>query len=413
MFRVTFFSLLLLITSLSFGADITVTGTSVLAGKQTISLAAFRQDNSAVSREFLTVLTSDLTRSGWFIPVEAQSASVTLEGIVQSGASGVAVQVNCKWMAGMRQLSWSITSSHAQVRDAAHALSDFLVTKIAEKPAMASSKIILVGRRGSSSEVYVCDADGARLQQVTSDGKLCMSPTWMPNRNSFLYTSWISGTPAIYKVDLATKRREVLASYTGMNQGAVASPDGSIMALILSRSGGVDLYVQNLANRKLTRITASKSINESSPSWSPNGNKLVYVSDEGRVPRIYTMDVATKQGRRAIYSSEIRESVAPEWGPSDQIAFCGRTGGRYKIYISDATADPRTTSPKLISPSDGADYEDPSWAPDGRHLVCTRTMSFRRSLVVLDTLGDPMQQLFNVSGDWYLPNWARTNNPIR
>lgn len=413
MFRIAFFSVVLLFASLSSGADITVTGKSGLAGKQTISLSALRQDNSAISREFLSVLRSDLSRSGWFIPVEAQNASVLIEGIAQSGSSGIAVQVTCKWMAGMRQLSWSIFASHDQVRDAAHALSDFIVTKIAEKPAMASSKIILVGRRGGSSEVYSCDADGARLQQVTSDGKLCMSPTWLPGKNAFLYTSWISGTPAVYQVDLGTKRREVLASYTGMNQGAVASPDGSIMALILSRSGGVDLYVQNMTTRKLSRITASKTINESSPSWSPDGNKLVYVSDEGRIPRIYTMDVATKQGRRALYSSEIRESVAPEWGPSNQIAFCGRTGGRYKVYTIDATADPRTTSPKLISPDDGADYEDPSWAPNGRHLVCTRTVNFKRSLVVLDTLGDPMQQLFNVSGDWYLPHWSRTNNPIR
>ncbi len=413
MFRVAFISLVALFASFSSGADITVVGTSGLAGKQTISLTALRQDNSPLSREFLSVLKSDLTRSGYFIPVEAQSASVVLDGTVQSGGAGVAAQVTCKSIAGMRQVNWSISTSHAQVRDAAHALSDFLVTKIAEKTAMASSKIILVGRRGSASEVYVCDADGARLQQVTSDNKLCMSPTWLPGKNAFLYTSWTSGTPAVYKVDLNTKRREVLANYTGMNQGAVASPDGSIMALILSQSGGVDLYVQNMATRKLTRITTSKSINESSPSWSPDGNSLVYVSDEGRVPRIYTMDVHAKQGRRAIYSPEIREGYAPEWGPDNQIAFCGRSDGRYKIYTIDAKTDPRTTSPKLISPNDGADYEDPSWAPDGRHLVCTRTVNFKRSLVVIDTLGDAMQPLFTVPGDWYLPYWSRTNNPIR
>ena len=413
MLRATFFSVVVLFASLSYGADVTVSAPAGLAGKQTISLTALRQDNSPLSREFLSVLKSDLNRSGYFIPVDTQSASVVLDGLVQSGGSGVSAQVTCKWVAGQRQLNWSITASHNQVRDAAHAFNDFLVTKIAEKPAMASSKIIFVGRRGSASEVYVCDADGARLQQVTSDNKLCMSPTWIPGKNAFLYTSWISGTPAVYKVDLNTKRREVLASYSGMNQGAVASPDGSLMALILSRSGGVDLYVQNMSTRNLTRITASKSINESSPAWSPDGNSLVYVSDEGRVPRIYTMDVGSKQGRRVVYSSEIRESVAPEWGPSNQIAFCGRSGGKYKVYTIDAKSDPRTTNPKLISPNDGADYEDPSWAPDGRHLVCTRTVNFKRSLVVLDTLGDAMQQLFTVSGDWYLPYWSRTNNPIR
>lgn len=198
-----------------------------------------------------------------------------------------------------------------------------------------------------------------------------------------------------------------------MNHGAVAHPNGDVMAIILSRSGGVDMYIQNMASRKLTRITSSKSINEASPGWSPDGKNLVYVSDEGRIPRIYTMHVDSKQGRRSVYASGIRESVAPEWGPSNQITFCGRSGARYRIYVIDPNADPRTTLPTLISTEDGADYEDPSWAPDGRHIVCTRTVNFKRSLVILDTMGDPMQPLFNVPGDWYLPNWSRTNFPIR
>ena len=66
----------------------------------------------------------------------------------------------------------------------------------------------------------------------------------------------------------------------------------------------------------------------------------------------------------------------------------------------------RTAVLKPVSPADGADYEDPSWAPDGRHVVCTRTAGWRRSLVVLDTEGDPARKLFDVPGDWYLPSWS-------
>lgn len=410
----TAFALLLSIQC-AFGADITVRGSSSPSNKQTISLAGMRSDNSAQSREFLTVLKSDLVRSGWFIPVDAQSASVVVQGSVQGG-SGISANANVNWINGMRQFGWQKTSSGNQVRDAAHNLCDAIVNKVVltDEPglrSMASTKIIMVGRRGGSQpEIYVCDADGARLQQATSDGKLCMSPTWIPSRNAFLYTSWYTGVPAIYKVNLDTKVREVVASYPGMNTGAVASPDGSIMALILSRSGGVDMYVQNMGSRKLTRITSSKGVNESSPSWSPDGQNLVYVSDEGRVPRVHTMSVSARQGRRAVYSSAIRESFAPEWGPSGKITFCGRSG-RYRVYVMDAGSDSRTTIPVAVSPDDGADYEDPSWAPDGRHIVCTRTAGYRRSLVVLDTLGEPLQQLLNVSGDWYLPNWSKPFSP--
>ena len=389
-------------------ADITITAKGVAANKQTISLAALRSDGSAQAREFLQVLKGDLARSGWFVPVDAPSASVVLEGAVQGGG-GVAAGATVKWLNGMRQFGWQKNASHAQIRDAAHALSDQIVATVAEKKPMASSKILLVGRRGGGTEVYQCDADGGRLQQLTSDGKLCLSPTWVPGRNAFLYTSWLSGPPVIYKVDLDTKRREPLASYPGMNNGAVIAPSGSIMALVLSRSGGVDLYVQNLMTRKLTRLTSSNKVNESSPTWAPDGNSLAYISDEGRVPRLYVMGVGSRQGRRATYYSGITECAAPEWGDNGRIAFCGRSGGRYRIYVLDPGADPRTAVPEAVSPADGADYEDPSWSPDGRHIVCTRTAGFKRSLTVLDTMGDAPQPLISVSGDWYLPHWSKTN----
>ena len=79
--------------------------------------------------------------------------------------------------------------------------------------------------------------------------------------------------------------------------------------------------------------------------------------------------------------------------------------------MTDPARDPRTTPPEAISPADGADYEDPSWAPDGRHVVCTRTSGYHRSLVVLDSLGDPPRELFRVAGEWYLPSWS--DNAIR
>lgn len=414
MFRIaSFFLLVLFLNISSYGADITVTGKSEGSGKQSISLETLRRDGSSTAREFLSILASDLSRSGWFVPISSENGAINVSGTVQASGSMLTVQATCSWLLGGRQANWSITAPHDQVRDAAHTLSDFIVEKVTGKRGMASSRILMVGRRGNTAtEIYACDADGARLQQITTDGKLCMSPNWMYNRNAFLYTSWLSGTPAVYRIDLDSKHRELLASYPGMNHGAIAHPNGDVMTVILSRSGGVDMYVQNMSTRNLTRITASKSINEASPAWSPNGKNLVYVSDEGRIPRIYIMDVVSKQGRRAVYASGIQDSVAPEWGPSNQITFCGRSGGRYKVYILNPDLDPRITPPTLISPEDGADYEDPSWAPDGRHIVCTRTVNFKRSLVILDTMGDPMQPLFNVPGEWYLPNWSRTHFPI-
>ena len=388
------------------GADITVTGTAQSAGKRTVSFAALAADATPAAREFLATLRNDLAISGWFVPTDRPEASVILSGAVRGSSYGVDAAVSALWNLRASSRQWQRAVPAASLRDEAHAMADEIVRAVAGKAPMASSKILCIGRRGGETDVYECDADGARLRRITSEGRLCLSPNWTPGANAFLYTSYNTGRPIAYRVDLATNRRSPVSAFPGMNHGAALSPDGSRAAIVLSRSGTVDLYLVDPATRRLAdRLTRSKS-NEASPSWSPDGRSLVYTSDEGGVPRCYVMDLASRSPRRLVWSSAIRESVAPEWGADGRIVFCGRAGGRYGIYVADPSGNTRTAVLKPVSPADGADYEDPSWAPDGRHVVCTRTAGWRRSLVVLDTEGDPARKLFDVPGDWYLPSWS-------
>lgn len=388
------------------GADITVTGTAQSSGKRTVSFAALAADSTPAAREFLATLRNDLAISGWFVPTDRPEASVLLSGSVRGSSYGVDAAVAAAWNFRASSRQWRRAVPAASLRDEAHAMADEIVRAVAGKEPMASSKILCIGRRGGETDVYECDADGARLRRITSEGKLCLSPNWTPGANAFLYTSYNTGRPIAYRVDLATNRRSPVSAFPGMNHGAALSPDGSRAAIVLSRSGTVDLYLVDPATRRLAdRLTRSKA-NEASPSWSPDGRSLVYVSDDGGYPRCYVMDLASRSPRRLVWSSAIRESVAPEWGPDGRIVFCGRAGGRYGIYVADPAGNTRTAVLKPVSPADGADYEDPSWAPDGRHVVCTRTAGWRRSLVVLDTEGDPARKLFDVPGDWFLPSWS-------
>lgn len=393
-------------------ADIRVVGKASPAGKHTISFSRLRSDDSTYSREFVSTLRNDLELSGWFVPVDAENASVQLSGSVSGGASGVSAAFRALWAGGTRQMDWSRASSSGAVRDAAHETADALVRSVAGERPMASSKIAFVGKRGGATDIYECDADGRRIRQITSGGHLCLSPNWEPGRHSFLYTTWASGLPAVWRIDLVRNKQRKICAYPGMNLGATASPADGRVAVVLSRSGQVDLYLVDGSNgRILDRLTNSRDASESSPSWSPDGRSLAYVSDAGGVPRIYVMDAASKVPRRLVYSSSIRENVAPEWGVGGEIVFCGRSGGRYGIFLIDPSRETRTATPEKLSPADGADYEDPSWAPDGRHIVCTRTQGRRRSLVVLDTKGDQPRKLFDLPGDWYLPSWSDNLRP--
>lgn len=392
---------------------IVITGEALPKHKQGVSMDALRGDGSDAARLFLQVLRNDLSISGWFVPTDNPGGNVALSGTVRTSVEGLSATVTATWMAGTRNLTWTQTSTSAGVRDAAHAIADSIVSEVAGKRPMASSRIVFVGRRAGSTEpeIYACDADGGRPSAITSDRKLCLSPNWSPGANSFLYTTWLTGTPTVMQVDLADRgKRSFVSVQPGMNQGAVKNPKTGLVAIVLSRSGAVDLYLVDPATRRvLDRLTRTKE-SEASPTWSPDGSSLAYVSDAGGVPRIYTMSLAARQPRRLVYDGTIRDNVAPEWGPDGRLAFCGRSGGRYRIYTVDPSRSPAV--PAALSPADGTDYEDPSWAPDGRHIVCTRTAGYQRFLVVLDTLGDPPRNIpMPVAGDWYLPSWS--DNAVR
>jgi TolB protein len=127
-------------------------------------------------------------------------------------------------------------------------------------------------------------------------------------------------------------------------------------------------------------VTNSGKSAKASPSWSPDGSQIVYVSGETGKPQLFT--VSRAGGGASSLGLPGSENVSPDWGPNGVIAFCLRQGGRYQIAVTD----PRVRgSLRVISPEDGFDYEEPSWAPNGRHVVSTRSSGGRSELYVLDS----------------------------
>jgi len=103
-----------------------------------------------------------------------------------------------------------------------------------------------------------------------------------------------------------------------------------------------------------------------SPSWSPDGSSLAYVSFEQRLPTVYVQTLKT--GDRHVVSSHAGVNQAPAWSPDGRkLALVLSTrDGNLDVYVLDLSSQQLTR----ITDDPGIDTE-PQWSKDGQSIYFT------------------------------------------
>ncbi len=139
---------------------------------------------------------------------------------------------------------------------------------------------------------------------------------------------------------------------------ATGSPPNYQYALMVADSDGYNPQVVVRSRESLL-----------SPSWSPDGKKIAYVSFESGNSTIYVQDLGT--GSRQVVSNSKGINSAPAFSPDgNRLALSLSKGGNPDIYIMDLGS--RTTT--QITKHFAIDTE-PRWAPDGQSLYFTSDRS--------------------------------------
>jgi TolB protein len=369
------------------------------SAESSIDLSALKCPSDEVSTIFRKTLENDLNRSGYF-RVVAGKAEFVMVGEVEAGGK---INVHCEvYNTASREnvFSKGYRETPQEARSLAHKVVDDLIFKITGRPGIASTKILFVSNRTGIKELYLCDADGANITQLTKDNTISVMPKWAPDGKRFIYTSFKSQYPDVYIVNLETGRRECIADFPGLNSSAAMSPNGREIALILSKDGNPELYIMQYPSGKLMRLTRTKAT-EASPSWSPDGTKIVFVSDRAGAPQLYVVSREGGEPRRL--TSTGSQNVDPDWGANGYIAYASLIGRQFQIMVMN----PETMQYKQVTPDD-ASYEDPSWAPDGRHIVCPRVQNYSSKIFIVDTLSETRIPLLpdSFKGDCCAPAWS-------
>jgi TolB protein len=149
------------------------------------------------------------------------------------------------------------------------------------------------------------------------------------------------------------------------------------------------------------RLTREPSL-DLSPTWSPDGKRIAFVSDRSGTPQIYVMNADGSSTRRLTFQGNYNQT--PAWSPrGDLIAFTARDERKvfdvFVISVDNGRID-------RITQDQGRTNEEPSWAPNGRMLTFRTDRAGPSALVVSDAKGERQTIVAQGGGELTGPAWG-------
>jgi Tol biopolymer transport system component len=215
------------------------------------------------------------------------------------------------------------------------------------------NNIAFQSNREGDFNIYTMTKEGAEQTQITYGNLDDLAPTWSPDGE---WVAFVQHENGIWLVNPGGVNLVRITS--GNDTNPIWSPDGRHIVFKRLDTVGVDLYIISssihgswLDDLTLTRLTQHEEA-DWSPSWSPDGNNLAFVSGRNGNGDIYTM----RRDGSALFRLTANETddYAPSWSPSgDKIAFLSSIRGYSDIFMmdNDGANQTRLTATKNIMES--------------------------------------------------------------
>ncbi len=294
-------------------------------------------------------------------------------------------------------------------RRIAHKVADTVYSRITGEGGYFDSRVVFVSETGPKDDrkkrLAIMDYDGANVQYLTGSEAIVLAPRFSPNGDRVLYTSYETGFPRIYVLDVGNVQRRVLQQQDGtMSFAPRFAPNGQTVVYSLTQGGNTDIYTLDIASGAGSRLTDAPSI-ETAPSYSPDGTQIVFESDRSGSQQLYVMPAGGGEARRISFGQG--RYGTPVWSPrGDLVAFTKQNNGRFHIGVMrlDGSEERLLTASFLD--------EGPTWAPNGRVLMFTRETQGaggRASLYSVDISGRNLKPVRTPEGASD-PSWSPLQN---
>ena len=303
-----------------------------------------------------------------------------------------------------------------------HRLADAIYKTLYGQSGVASSRILYAVKQKKQdkwiSEIWSCDWDGGNPKQITREGSYSITPVFIPSsskyaNDKFMYVSYKMGQPKIFLASFHEGIGKRLIDLRGNQLLPAISPQRDKVAFICDAAGKADgradLFLQKFNPEKgetekpFQLFSYPRSV-QASPTFSPDGSKIAFVSDKDGAPRIYIIEAtfSTKRPIPVLITKQNHENACPAWSPDGKkLAYSAKTRGTRQIWIYDFE---RKEEWQLTDGS--GNKENPSWAPNSQHLVFNSTDGHISELYIVNLNQPDVVKISQGSGIKHYPAWG-------
>jgi TolB protein len=301
-------------------------------------------------------------------------------------------------------LSKRTVGKSSDITTLAHTLSNAIIEALTGNPGIFLTKIAMTCDKSGKKEIYFMNYDGTETKQLTHHKSLSFAPAWSPDGKKMAYSIVTRHTGNIknidlYEYDFVQQTLRLLSDRTGINSGAVYTPDGKNLLLTLSYQGSPAIYSLDLSTRALTRLTQSLGF-DVDPNLSPDGKRFAFVSSRTGKPMVFAAEIDGKNPQRLTFAG--RYNATPSWSPrNNKIAFAGWLDQSFDLFIMN----PDGTHIERLTKNQGSN-EDPHFSPDGQFLVFSSNRTGQKNIYVTNIDGSFVKRLTYGLGNCTSPKWS-------
>ncbi|MBN2693268.1 PD40 domain-containing protein [bacterium] len=283
----------------------------------------------------------------------------------------------------------------------AHFIADDFYKFFTGQRSVFQTKIAFIKKVKGKKQLFIMNLDGTEKRAITSNGSINMLPSWV-GTTAIVYTSYKDGAPNLYLQNIYSGQTKKLSSRDGINSGGVASPDKKTVALTLTKDGNSEIYLIAVEDGKIIKRLTNDQAIDTSPSWSPDGSKLAFVSSRNFDPHIFIMNKDGSDIKRVTFQGNYNQT--PKWSPKgDRVLFTARDErNKFDIFYIDLNQENKIVR---LTQDDG-NNEEPSWSPDGEYIVFTSTRTGSSQIYIMDKDGNNQIRITNDKDNYYTPRWS-------